>query len=1040
MRIVGRLRAALFSFCKPAFGATASLAMIAAFSSAARADEKGSAWPEMLGDSAHSSYSSDPAITTSNASGFGVKWMANLYSTDLGSPAVAYNATLGRTVVYVGNQRADVFAVSAVTGKELWSTNLGVNDKIEDSPMVAPDGSVWVGTSENPTLYKLNGATGAVECTLKSPLAVDASPMLASPRGGVETVYWSSIDATNLNGPVFASQEASCAQNWSFDDYLNPSSAGVWATSAYGVSASGEPLVFFGSADSDSTEYAVDAVTGNRVWYYSIPSPPGDYDIGDGATVSAPGKNGFADGVVYVDSKYGYEYALDLTTGALLWQFGPFAKAGGPGSRSSAALDGTNLVFGYYVGGATGGVLALNAVSGSLLWNYLTPKEVLSSPAIVGPPGSEIVTFGDLTGVFRMLSLASGSELYAYQTGGYITSSPAEADGKIFIAGSDGFLYAFGRTGGNGSKPASTITAPAAGSQLSNPDGSLTITGTATDASGVANVEVAVQENGASGPWYDAATGSTNPGPIRNQATLTNPGSTTTNWSLTLPAPAAGGTFAAYASAVNVNNIVNPSTTSSFTILPSLGEPNVTLSATDLPPGASFTASSTAFRPREHVTFSLFGNVVATKTVSANGHVPAATVKIPTGATFGPTSLTLTGLTSGKTTSGTIYVTNNWVEFGHDSAHSALEVHDSVIDESLSIGNGTVLSKSWYYVANAAVNSSPSVVNGISYFGNDAGVVSAVVVNTGASKWAYSTPSGAPIRSAPAIDPSGTVIVASTDGNLYWIGNTGSLLKSISLGGTLTSPNVDNGQIFVASSTGELYDVSDSTGSVTWSSALSAASASAPAFDATSNIVIAGDGSGAVTAFNATTGAQLWKVTTDGAVTAAPLIVNGTVYIGSADTNFYAINETTGAVNWKYALTGPIVAAASQLSTSQISIGDSNAMAYAFSTSGALAYSYSLGQKSGPIVGIANVLGGTFFEMAGGLVAMIRVVDKPGDAWHYQTATTLSTSPAIVDGTVYIGAADGGLYAFTPQGANPLAKSQAPVISITDSNWVCTTP
>jgi outer membrane protein assembly factor BamB len=327
----------------------------------------------MLGDSAHSSYSTDPAITTSNAASFGAKWMANLFSTDLGSPAVAYNTTLGTTVVYVGNQRADVFAVNAANGQELWSTNLGVNDKIENSPMIAPDGSVWVETSYNATLYKLNGATGAIECTVKAPLPIDASPMFASPPGGVATVFWSSVDTANINGPVFASQEASCAQNWTFDDFLNPSSAGVWTTSAYGAITSGEPLVIFGTADSDSTEYAVDAVTGNRVWYYKVANPPpSTYDIGDGATVSAPGNNGFADGVVYVDTKYGYEYALDLTTGALIWQFGPFAKGPTDASRSSAALDGTNLVFGYgaqsgFPNGG-GGVYALNAQTGNVLW------------------------------------------------------------------------------------------------------------------------------------------------------------------------------------------------------------------------------------------------------------------------------------------------------------------------------------------------------------------------------------------------------------------------------------------------------------------------------------------------------------------------------------------------------------------------------------------------------------------------------------------------------------------------------------------------
>jgi outer membrane protein assembly factor BamB len=1030
--------------CKPAFAALALSIAIAAGSTAVRAAENGSAWPEMLGDSAHSSYSTDPAITTTNAHSFGVKWMANLYSTDLGSPAVAYNATLSKTVVYVGNQRADVFAVDAATGQEIWSTNLGVNDKIEDSPLIAPDGSVWVGTSQNASMYKLNGATGAVECTLKSPLPVDASPMLATPPGGVATVYWSSIDSGNINGPVFASQEASCAQNWSFDNYLNPSSAGVWATPAFGVSASGEPLIFFGTADTDSTEYAVDAVTGNRVWYHQVPNPPpGAYDIGDGATVSAPGNNGFADGVVYVDTKYGYEYALDLTTGALLWQFGPFATGPADSSRSSAALDGTNLVFGYggqsgFPGGG-GGVYALNAQSGHVLWQYPIGAEDLSSPAIVGPAGSEVVAFGDLFGAFHLLGLSTGASLYTYQTGGYVTASPAEAGGQIYISSSDGFLYAFGAGGGNGAKPATTIVAPANQSQIPNPNGTLTISGTASDAGGVAAVEVAVEENGIAGPWYNAATGTTNVAPVRNQATLGSPGRTTTNWSLSVPAPAAGGNFAIFASAVNVNHIVNQSVESTFTMSASNGEPHVTLSTPYVSPGASFSASSTAFKPGEQVSFTFFGSVVATRTATKSGYVPIAKIAVPTTATFGPTSLTLTGLTSGKTTSGTVYVRNNWTQSAHDPAHTAQEPNDDTIQASLSIGNNTVLGQSWYYQAGAAVNSSPSVVNGVVYFGNDSGAVSAVVANTGATQWTYQTPSGAPIRSAPAVDSKGSVIVGSTDGSLYWISGAGALLKSLSLGGTLTSPNVDDGQIFVSSTTGSIYSISDTSETVQWTSALSGPSSSAPAFDSVANLVVTGDSSGAITAFNATTGAQLWKTTTGGAVTASPMIFKGNVYVGSADKNFYALNETTGAISWQHALSGPIVASAALYGANQISIGDANGIAYLFTAAGAVQYTNNAKVKSA-VVGIANVFGNTFLEFADGLVGMIRIDGPVPFGWSTQTAATLSTTPAIVDGTVYIGAADGGVHAYTPQSANPLDRRKAPVVSITDANWVCSTP
>ena len=51
--------------------------------------------------------------------------------------------------------------------------------------------------------------------------------------------------------------------------------------------------------------------------------------------------NGFADGVAYAHSKLGYAYALDLTTGALIWQY----NFGSP-SISTAALSGTSLVLG----------------------------------------------------------------------------------------------------------------------------------------------------------------------------------------------------------------------------------------------------------------------------------------------------------------------------------------------------------------------------------------------------------------------------------------------------------------------------------------------------------------------------------------------------------------------------------------------------------------------------------------------------------------------------------------------------------------------
>ena len=78
-----------------------------------------------------------------------------------------------------------------------------------------------------------------------------------------------------------------------------------------------------------------------------------------GVTISPPGVNGFADGVAYAHTKYGDAYALDLTTGALIWQY----NFGSP-SISTAALSGTNLVLGDG-GGTSTSTLSLGRSSGS---------------------------------------------------------------------------------------------------------------------------------------------------------------------------------------------------------------------------------------------------------------------------------------------------------------------------------------------------------------------------------------------------------------------------------------------------------------------------------------------------------------------------------------------------------------------------------------------------------------------------------------------------------------------------------------------------
>jgi outer membrane protein assembly factor BamB len=359
-------------------------------------------------------------------------------------------------------------------------------------------------------LYKLDASDGAVQCSapLTTDLAetVDSSPTIATPPGGQSTVYLGLNDAGPDNGPVVGVNEANCAVDFSTSPEPVAGTGGTWDPIGYAVDASGEGLVLFGTADPDSAVYAVDAVTGALVWRYAVYNPsPGTFDVGAGVTTTAPGVNGFADGMAYVESKYGTMYALDLTTGSLVWQYN-YPQSHGisiPDALTTAALSGTDLVY-----GDSGGMLDVNAITGALVWRSNTAGGFASSPIITGPLGSQVAVAGDLNGGLDVLSLATGATLFRYQTGNFITASPAETDGNLLVGSGDGFLYDLALGGGTGAAPTTVVSAPANGSTLSSPDGPLTVSGTASASNPIGSVAVDIQLDGSDGPWWDGASSS----------------------------------------------------------------------------------------------------------------------------------------------------------------------------------------------------------------------------------------------------------------------------------------------------------------------------------------------------------------------------------------------------------------------------------------------------------------------------------------------------------------------------------------------------
>ena len=977
-------------------------------------------WSQFLGNPQHTSYQPDPAITKATANRMGVKWMTNIRASELSSVVAAFNKALNKELLYAGDEHGDVFALDANTGQIVWSTNVSQGDPIRATPAVGPDGSVWTGTTYNPYLYKLDGATGAVICSVASPdnKPIWGSPLLAAPSSGNMSVYWVSLDAGGSSpvGPMAGTKASSCAQSW-----LQSINSGSWVTPSFGVTTSGEPLTFVGTADPENAEYAIDAVTGAVKWEYRTDTggQPA-YDIGTASTVTPPGANGFADGVVYTANEFGNEYALDMNTGNPIWVYQVYPK-GYHSKRyiiSSAAIDGSQMVFGYF-----NGMISLNAKTGAPVWNDALPYGVDVSPAVVGPSGQEVVAFGDLGGAFHLFDFSNGTSLYTYQTGSYIVGSPAVYNGVVYEPSTDNYIYAFTVGGGNGSPPSEGITSPSNNSTVQNPDGSLQLTGTATDPASVQGVQIAIQAGGQYGQWWNGTTNTWQNAPYNNSATLTNPGQSSTQWSYSLPVPAAGGTYELFANAVNGGNISDKGSTSYFTVLPSKNEPVVKVSTTDVPPGTSLTASANAFRPGETVDFTLLGNVVATAKADSKGDVPKTPVAMPATAPFGPTSLTLTGKTSNKSATATLFVTNEWRQYGYTSMHPAQEPNDSVISKVIFVGQ-SILNMYWMYNSGAAVETSPAIVNNIAYFGNDGGTVSALYVPSGSPRWTYTISSKAAIHSSPLVDPSGQVIFGADDGNLYVLDANGNLVTSKSLGGKLLSPAYDNGNIVIANLGGTITSLSDPGFNVNWTATTGSGVTASPAYDAANNIVVVGTPGFKVIAYDATTGAVKWTATTGGTISGVEISGNQ-VFAGSGDGKLYAYDEKTGAQNWATKGDGTAVTAVA-MQGSGPGFGTAGGSLYDVTKNGTIIHT-RIYPGSKPISGLSSADIDLFATTGTGDLELLRTNDG---GWHFTAGTPFSAAPVVLDGMLFAGGKDGNLYALAPDDYSPPPQQSVKVGSV----------
>jgi len=982
-----------------------------------------SGWRTFHGDPGLSGVSSDPTISSANAGTLGLRWMYPTGAPVDSSPVIGYDDALHASIAFIGNTAGNLDAVDIANGSLLWSRDFGV--PILATPTVY-DGSLWVGTFVSGHVYKLDATTGATECAISLGTGTDlSSPTIATPPGQPTSVYFGVQDNGVVSAPIEAVNESTCAVEWSVLPYAMES--GSWNPTSFGVDATGQPLVLAGSANPDSTAYALNALTGATVWQNRNLHPAYD-DVGAGITVSPPGYDGIADGMAYYPGEDGILYAIDLTTGKTVWTFN-FLAATTPsvykGGRSAAALVGNELVFG------TGtGVMAVNAVNGTEIWDSAKTvgpdTEIISSPLVTGPAGGQVVVYGDMDGNVKVLSLATGAQLYDFQTHGYIMSSPADIDGQLLIGSSDGFLYDLGLGGANSSTyPSTSITSPANGAVLANPNSAtsssaqLTVTGTAAGTGSGGSVLVGIQQDGGTGPWWDAASASWVPDPMLNPVSLSASGA----WSIAAPVPRAGAVWGVSARAEASDGYVDPiAATSAFTIDPVYEGPRLHLSVAAAGPGAQVDVSGAGFAGGVVLTVALGQSDLTTVTTDSSGAFGPLSVHVPPRYPYGLSAVTAVDASSGQGAAAALMVTSPWTEAGQNPARTGFLAGDTVLSSEEVPDKIYRMSPILTYATSAPISGSAVVADGVAYVGNSAGALVAVDVDTGAAIWTAQV--GGSIAGSPLLDlKEQLVVVGSTDGTVaaFHLATGEEAWSYAAPGAVATSPALVGTDVYlgadVGSTGGELLVLDAASGSLAWTAPMDGTVLSSPAIDVHKGIVVLASTTGEVAAFS--TGAphaQLWAVTAPGPVDATPVIGNGVVFVGaggsssSAGTEL-ALAESSGAAEWSAALGGS-PAATSALVAGRLMVGTSSGTLLAFDpATGTVDWAQP---TAGPVTGVAGTVGLVFIESSTGTVSGFRTGGE--NVWLAETQATLSGTPTISDNAVLVGAGDGGLWIYTPYG------------------------
>ena len=208
-----------------------------------------------------------------------------------------------------------------------------------------------------------------------------------------------------------------------------------------GPAVAGGRVILFHRLGGREVVEALDAATGDAVWRYDYATSYRD-DFGfDEGPRSVPVVH---EGRVYTFGAQGQLHAVDLETGAGVWQVDTHARYGVRkgffGAAGSPLVEDGRVI--ANVGGRRGGIVAFDAATGDELWTATTHEASYSSPAAGTFAGRRLALVFTRTGLVG-LDPASGEVLFENRWRSRLGASvnaatPLVVGDRVFISASYG--------------------------------------------------------------------------------------------------------------------------------------------------------------------------------------------------------------------------------------------------------------------------------------------------------------------------------------------------------------------------------------------------------------------------------------------------------------------------------------------------------------------------------------------------------------------------------------------------------------------------